>query len=320
MWVFSLLRRKKPAAMPQACASAGLVAGSFLEITASGIELLGREGDPAEHLAGIFRAAGVVAAFLYGDAVIQHGNHQLGIPFQPYDGELSQCNKHAFPVSGEHQIFIEEPPDPCRDLVCGFPAAAFTVLLYAGIEDHGIQNLYHSGRQIGLQPGQSIRAADNGIASEDMCPAVLAAQNSPLGEDCKTVQRCRPSGTDNGISKDPVVECNVNAVVIPVKSHRLHECLVRLEKSRCRIEITVDVSKLVLEPGFEMSNRNIKAYIEDKYGFKVHDQYIAQIRGKLGLKYHEGYNKTEVHTRKITICPEYKEAAIMDALEYFGCI
>ena len=108
--------------------------------------------------------------------------------------------------------------------------------------------------------------------------------------------------------------------MIPVKGNALHECLVRLEKSRCRIEITVDVSKLVLEPGFEMSNRNIKAYIEDKYGFKVHDQYIAQIRGKLGLKYHEGYNRTEVHTRKITICPEYKETAIMDALEYFGCI
>ena len=105
-----------------------------------------------------------------------------------------------------------------------------------------------------------------------------------------------------------------------VESYRFHECLVRLEKCRCRIEITVDVSNLVLEPGLEMSNRNIKAYIEDKYGFKVHDQYIAQIRGKLGLKYHEGYNRTEVHTRKITICPEYKEAAIMDALEYFGCI
>ena len=153
-----------------------------------------------------------------------------------------------------------------------------------------------------------------------MGAAVFAAEDRPLGDDGQTADGGAAAGSGEGIGQDPVIECDVDAVVAAVEGHRLHECLVRLEKSRCRIEITVDVSKLVLEPGFEMSNRNIKAYIEDKYGFKVHDQYIAQIRGKLGLKYHEGYNKTEVHTRKITICPEYKETAIMDALEYFGCV
>ena len=93
-----------------------------------------------------------------------------------------------------------------------------------------------------------------------------------------------------------------------------------MEKSKHRIMLSVDVSNLELRPKAYLSNRNIKAYVEEKYGFKVHDQYIAQIRGKLGIKYHEGYNKTEVHTRKVTICPEYKEAAIMDALKYFGSI
>ena len=63
--------------------------------------------------------------------------------------------------------------------------------------------------------------------------------------------------------------------------------------------LSVDVSNLELRPKAYLSNRNIKAYVEEKYGFKVHDQYIAQIRGKLGIKYHEGYNKTEVHTRKV---------------------
>lgn len=68
------------------------------------------------------------------------------------------------------------------------------------------------------------------------------------------------------------------------------------------------------------SNASIKAYVEEKYGFKVHDSYIAQVRDKLGIKAHEGYNKKEVHTRKVTICPEHKEAAIVDALEHFGFI
>lgn len=71
---------------------------------------------------------------------------------------------------------------------------------------------------------------------------------------------------------------------------------------------------------FTPGNKHIKEYIEEKYGFKVHDQYIAQVRGKLGIKAHEGYNKTEVHTRKVTICPEHKEVAIMDALKHFGFI
>lgn len=93
-----------------------------------------------------------------------------------------------------------------------------------------------------------------------------------------------------------------------------------MEKCKCRIAISVDVSNLELRPKAYLSNRNIKAYIEEKYGFKVADLYLAQIRGKLGIKAHEGYNKKEVTTRKVTICPAYKEAAIMDALEYFGCI
>lgn len=184
----------------------------------------------------------------------------------------------------------------------------------------GDHSLHDGRRQIGKEGGGTIKAAQSGIAAIDMGPAVFSAEHSPFAEDGQTLQGGGAAAADNGICQNPVIEGQINAVVIPVKCHRFHECLVRLEKSRCRIEITIDVSKLVLEPGFEMSNRNIKAYIEDKYGFKVHDQYIAQIRGKLGLKYHEGYNKTEVHTRKITICPEYKETAIMDALEYFGCV
>lgn len=191
---------------------------------------------------------------------------------------------------------------------------------HLGGKYHRIQDLHHSGRQVGEKGGRAVEPAQTGIAAVDMCPAVFSAENGPLAEYCQTLHGCGTVAAHHSVCQDPVIEGQVDTVMVSVERHRLHECLVRLEKSRCRIEITVDVSKLVLEPGFEMSNRNIKAYIEDKYGFKVHDQYIAQIRGKLGLKYHEGYNKTEVHTRKITICPEYKEAAIMDALEYFGCI
>ena len=183
-----------------------------------------------------------------------------------------------------------------------------------------VHSLHHCRRTVCAEESGAVGSADAGIAAVDVGTAVFAAEDGSLAEHRKAVKSGGAGAAHGGIGQDPVAEGHINTVMVTIERYGFHECLVRLEKSRCRIEITIDVSKLVLEPGFEMSNRNIKAYIEDKYGFKVHDQYIAQIRGKLGLKYHEGYNRTEVHTRKITICPEYKEVAIMDALEYFGCI
>ena len=87
--------------------SASLVAVIVGIVTTHWIELLSREGDPAEHLAGVFCTAGIVTAFLHGDAVLQHRNHQLGIPLQPDDGKLAQSNKEPSPVAGEHQLFVK---------------------------------------------------------------------------------------------------------------------------------------------------------------------------------------------------------------------
>ena len=55
-------------------------------VAASGGELVGGEGDAAEHLAGVLGAAGGVAAFLCGDAVVHHRYNELGVPLQSDDG------------------------------------------------------------------------------------------------------------------------------------------------------------------------------------------------------------------------------------------
>lgn len=132
--------------MPQVKGSAGFVAGFLPGITASRIELLGREGNSGEYLAGILGAAGIVAAFLDGDAVVQHGHDKLCIPLQTNNGELAQGDEHPLPISGEHQILIEKPADGGRNLADSLSAAAFAPFLYAGTEDHGIQDL-HCGHQ-----------------------------------------------------------------------------------------------------------------------------------------------------------------------------
>ena len=55
-----------------------------------------------------------------------------------------------------------------------------------------------------------------------MSPAVLAAEHRPLAEDPKTIQGGGAAGANQGIRQNPVVEGDVDAVVVPVKGHRLH--------------------------------------------------------------------------------------------------
>ena len=73
-------------------------------------------------------------------------------------------------------------------------------------------------------------------------------------------------------------------------------------------------SILETDAGRIYSNDDIKQYIEEKYGFKVHSAYIGQVREKLGIREHENYNDSHTSPRKPTVCPEEKEAAIMDPL------
>ena len=116
-------------------------------------ELGGREGDPAEHLAGVLRTTGIIATFLGGDAVIHHRNDQLGIPLQTNDGELAQGHKESSAIRAGAQLLIKHPPDAVGNLkLCRILAAAIAGIPHPGAEHHGIQHLFY-GHQIGREPG-----------------------------------------------------------------------------------------------------------------------------------------------------------------------
>lgn len=82
--------------------------------------------------------------------------------------------------------------------------------------------------------------------------------------------------------------------------------------------MSVNIEDLRKDIGFVATNHDIQAYVKEKYGFYVHSLYIAQVRDKLGIKLHENHRKVEAARRKASICPAYKEAAILDAFEYYG--
>ena len=124
--------------------SAGLIIGisAIFVIAACGRKLLGREGDPGEHFTGVLTASGIVAAFLAGNGIIQYRHHQLGIPFQPNDGELSQGYQQLPLSTGKYQRIVKQFPDTVGDLYCGGFTAAVICFLDFGRQHHGIQDLH----------------------------------------------------------------------------------------------------------------------------------------------------------------------------------
>ena len=87
-----------------------------------------------------------------------------------------------------------------------------------------------------------------------------------------------------------------------------------------RIEVDLDLDELdITAAESKATYEEIKAYIRDKYGFKVSSLYIAQTKTKCGIIERINYNLSKKGTR-VPKCPPDKENAIKDALRHFGMI
>lgn len=64
----------------------------------------------------------------------------------------------------------------------------------------------------------------------------------------------------------------------------------------------------------------IQDYIEDKYNFKVHTAYIAEVKRSLGLPMNDAPNAVEELKHPYKQAPAYKVEAIKDALKHFNVI
>ena len=64
----------------------------------------------------------------------------------------------------------------------------------------------------------------------------------------------------------------------------------------------------------------IKAYVLEHSGLKVSPLYIAQVKQKYGIIERECYNKPRSEDAKQPQCPPDKEAAIVEALKFYGLI
>lgn len=103
---------------------------------------------------------------------------------------------------------------------------------------------------------------------------------------------------------------NVETVVLLSKLKVDHH--IEIELKMDELDLTAAESKATYD--------EIKAYVFDKYGLKVSQLYIAQVKRKCGIIERKNYNVSKKEDAKVPQCPPEKEAAIMDALKHFQMI
>lgn len=85
------------------------------------------------------------------------------------------------------------------------------------------------------------------------------------------------------------------------------------------IEVDLDLDELDITAAEKKATyREIQEYVLKKYNLKVSNLYISQVKRKCGLEVGENYNLSKKENQKIPQCPQDKEAAIRDALNYFA--
>ena len=107
-----------------------------------------------------------------------------------------------------------------------------------------------------------------------------------------------------------VVTTHVETVVLLSKLNVDHH--IEVELTMDELDLTAAESKATYE--------EIKEYVLEKFGLKVSQLYIAQIKRKCGIIERVNYNKSKKEDAKVPQCPPEKEAAIMDALKHFQMI
>jgi 23S rRNA (uracil1939-C5)-methyltransferase len=98
-------------------------------------------------------------------------------------------------------------------------------------------------------------------------------------------------------------------------------CLLSKLHANQHIEIDLKMDELDLTAAESKATyQEIKDYVLEQTGLKVSTLYIAQIKQKCGIIERENYNKAKAEDARQPQCPPEKEAAIRDALKYFGMI
>ena len=114
------------------------------------------------------------------------------------------------------------------------------------------------------------------------------------------------------------VERVVAADLFPRCSHVETVVLLSRETNPLTVEVRMEVETGEVKE--HPTYKRIQEYVQEKYGFKVHTAYIAEVKRMVGLDMHKAPNAVEQRKHEYHPCPPEKVEAIKDALRHFGLI
>lgn len=158
---------------------------------------------------------------------------------------------------------------------------------------------------------------DLGVGQNDLAAALECTVD---GQSCQSVADGSTVGgaslLDGGLEQ-PHNGVGLSRVTVHVET----VCLLSKLNVKHHIEVEITMDELDLTAAESKATYDeIKAYVLEKFGFKVSQLYIAQIKRKCGIIERKNYNQSKKEDAKVPKCPPEKEAAIMDALKHFQMI
>ena len=154
-----------------------------------------------------------------------------------------------------------------------------------------------------------------------LAPEVIASV-AGMGPKRVVYVSCDPAtlGRDVKIFRDlgyqPVRACAVD--MFPGTRHVETVVLLSRETNPLTVEVRMEVETGEVKE--HPTYKRIQEYVQEKYGFKVHTAYIAEVKRMVGLDMHKAPNAVEQRKHEYHPCPPEKVEAIKDALRHFGLI
>ena len=115
----------------------------------------------------------------------------------------------------------------------------------------------------------------------------------------------------------PIIEEDMN---ISLDNEQQVETVVLLSRETNPLTVEVRMEVETGEVKEHPTYKRIQEYVQEKYGFKVHTAYIAEVKRMVGLDMHKAPNAVEQRKHEYHPCPPEKVEAIKDALRHFGLI
>ena len=154
-----------------------------------------------------------------------------------------------------------------------------------------------------------------------LAPEVIASV-AAMGPEKVVYVSCDPAtlGRDVKIFREFGYEAKRAAAVdmFPGTAHVETVVLLSRETNPLTIEVRMEVETGEVKE--HPTYKRIQEYVQEKYGFKVHTAYIAEVKRMVGLDMHKAPNAVEQKKHEYHPCPPEKVEAIKDALRHFGLI